>query len=136
MSDLERGYNQVEQSLKNCLNSQTTLQVLLVVVCLLLFYYYRKSNGIKALWFYRPSCPHCQNMEPEWRKLEIKCMMGSMTHCQKINLDDVENSGLKEEFSIKSVPTIYKVNKGKREMYTGPRTADSISAWLALPFSG
>ena len=87
-----------------------------------------KKNGV--YWFYRPGCPHCDNMKSDWETV-VKTLP------KKYNLNGIDTSKPKnraicDEFNISSVPQLIKVRYGKPRVYNGSRDASSIIKWIKL----
>lgn len=86
------------------------------------------ANGVVLIWFYAPWCGHCQDFAPVYDMVcdELSNENSYMAVC--VNID--ENPIMVGEYSIDSVPTIYKVKNNKRTMYNGSRTKEDIMTFV------
>ena len=101
----------------------------LIAIAIIVFLYYLYiQQPAKLYWFYRSGCPHCDNMEGEWLKVEntIKC-------ATRINITDPKHAEFVSNFSIDSVPQIIKIKpNGMRYTYEGDRKAINIVDWYMI----
>jgi len=72
--------------------------------------YGASASGISVLFFYRPTCPYCQRLEPQMDALQAR-YSGKVT-VQKINDDDPANSGLIDQYRVIVVPTTILLHNG------------------------
>ena len=75
--------------------------------------------------FYRPSCPHCQRMEPVYKAVANECKNG--TSFYKVNCDNLTyaQNVAKEitkdaNFQLNGVPTIVAIDKNGKIVYNKP----------------
>ena len=68
------------------------------------------ASGISVLFFYRPTCPYCQRLEPQIDALQAR--YGGRVTVQKINDDDPANAGLIDQYRVIVVPTMILVHNG------------------------
>lgn len=89
----------------------------------------RKRNT-KVYWFHKEECKFCKEMEGEWAKVEKK-LIRSGIDCQRIDITDPKHKKITENFDIKSVPHIVKINSnGTREVFKGTRKQNDIITWI------
>jgi len=82
--------------------------------------------------FYAPWCGFCKKLMPEWEKLNK--LNNTNIKIVKVNCD--ENSSIAEAHGVKSYPTVYFLpyglnNPRERIEYTGPRTGESLLAFIS-----
>lgn len=97
--------------------------IAIIVVISLGYYTTRTTSKIDIIWFYRPGCPHCDNMMGEWNKF-TKMRNRQDLHIRKVNT--LENPKMAAEYEVSGVPHIVRVKEGVRTVYKGDRTAQSL----------
>ncbi len=109
------------------------LYAIIVVLIVLVVLAARRLYFPTVVLFYRPTCPACTGLLPEWNKFKSSLWL---TNVKEVNCDDKSNAVLANNFSITTVPNIWIVYpNGSRYQYLteGPRTADSIAAFVNAP---
>jgi|SaaInlV_165m_DNA_1040744.scaffolds.fasta_scaffold36089_3 thiol-disulfide isomerase/thioredoxin len=108
---------------------------LCIVILLCVIYYLYNNNkpvkqSLKVYWFYKPGCPHCDEMKEEWVAVEKK-LSGSLIDVIKINTSDSKYDSFKKNFKVSTVPQITKVKpNGLRYNFNGKRKAEDIVGWI------
>jgi protein disulfide-isomerase-like protein len=107
------------------------LMVLIALVAMAIASTYLKegfeSAGKTLVLYYAPWCGHCKALKPEWEKLEKAGVKGVTV--RKVDAD--ESPEEIKEAGVDGFPTIIFYNNGKKELYSGERTAGAISKWAA-----
>jgi protein disulfide-isomerase-like protein len=107
------------------------LLVLIAVVALAVMAKFLKEGFDAAdknlVLYFAPWCGHCKTLKPEWAKLEKEGIKG--VTISSVNADEEKEKV--EEAGVEGFPTIILYNKGKKEVYNGPRTAEDISKWAS-----
>ena len=94
----------------------------------------QEAHGPHHLYlFHSKQCGHCQNMMPEWNKLEKE----NETNMDIRNFEvgdtsqDARNNFAKYKSEISGYPTIIYVDEstGEHEQYTGERTKDAMYSY-------
>lgn len=76
--------------------------------------------------FYRPGCPHCENMKPEW---EVVKQDFEKSNVRVMDVDISKDTDVPKDIS--GVPTIrFYDAKGKEHEYQGERTAKAIGLFV------
>ena len=111
--------------------------IIILCIILVIALLYGKTQSKKyfddieygVYWFFRPGCPHCDNMVNDW--YNMKKMISSYEY-NIIEIDtslDINNL-ICDKFNVSSVPYIVKIGDLGKEVYKGPRTASSIRDWI------
>lgn len=82
------------------------------------------KDSCMLIWFYAPWCGHCQHFAPVYDEVYEEMKDDNHYAILYVNIDD--SPMLSGEYKIEGVPTVYKVNKGKKTMYEGSRTKGDI----------
>ena len=95
-------------------------------------------NNSNLLGVFSDNCIHCQNMKPEWNKLQHRLKnennKAGMVELNSDMLDKVNNSRIKEK--INGFPTIMIIKKGKPyKEYSGNRSCDDMYNFSKLHLS-
>jgi protein disulfide-isomerase-like protein len=85
------------------------------------------AAGKTLVLYFAPWCGHCKALKPEWEKLEAAGIKG--VSIRKVNAEEEKDEA--REAGVEGYPTIIYYNNGKKQVYSGARTADAISAWVA-----
>jgi protein disulfide-isomerase-like protein len=86
-----------------------------------------ESEGKTLVLYFAPWCGHCKALKPEWEKLEKTGIKG--VTIRKVNADEEKEEA--KEAGVEGYPTIIFYNNGEKKVYSGARTADEISKWVA-----
>jgi thioredoxin-like negative regulator of GroEL len=86
------------------------------------------TDGDMVYWFYRPGCPHCDNMKDEWAKM--KKSLPSKYNVVDVNTSLAKNQKLAKQYNVQGVPHIVKVNSAGQSVYKGQRTASAMKQWV------
>jgi hypothetical protein len=81
------------------------------------------------MWFYRPGCPHCDNMKNEWITLMSSISPNNITF-KSIDVSLPENKKIVTDYAVYGVPRIIKHSSRGIDIYNGARTASAMKAWL------
>jgi len=100
-----------------------------LIVLILLVFLYKKAYETTVYWFHRPGCPACEKMKVEW-SLFVKTAPW-LTNVVAVDTTDSTNDELASNFEFTTVPHIVKVCGNIRTVYSGKRTASSISEWAS-----
>jgi glutaredoxin len=104
------------------------MQAILFILTILVVLYLFSGNSKKetVIWFHRPSCPHCVNMQGEWNKF-VKQANSELRGIEVKDVNIEKDPETANKFQITSVPFIIKIKScGKQMVYTGDRTAKSL----------
>jgi thiol-disulfide isomerase/thioredoxin len=88
------------------------------------------SGNTTVYWFYRPGCPHCDNMKGEWSKM--KKSLPSKYNVIDVNTSLPENQKLSQQYNVQGVPHIVKVSASGQSVYNGKRTASEMKQWVMV----
>ena len=80
--------------------------------------------------YFHPSCAHCKKMMPEWHRLEAhhKNGLGKKINIKKVNAKlDPKAAAVA---GVRGFPTVVLSKDGKDKVYTGPRKAEAIEAFI------
>ena len=114
------------------------LQLFSIVLVLLLIIYFKTYNtknynllggGEKTTFtlYYVEWCPHCNNIKPDWKKLEND---NDLKHIDILKINCEENESAVEEKNIEGFPTILLNHNGKERAYDGNRTYAEFKNYL------
>lgn len=81
-----------------------------------------KRQKIAIIWFHRPGCGYCTQMEPEWERLQT--MVPTSVDLKKVNT--IEQPAMASDFGVNGVPFIVKVVGNNRQVYNGNRSAEDL----------
>lgn len=83
----------------------------------------------EIIFFHMHGCGHCIKMMPEWEKFSKSNSSGIPAR----KVESKEDPALVKKHGIRGFPTILLIgaNGEKQDTYSGPRTADGLSAWSA-----
>jgi thioredoxin-related protein len=92
---------------------------------------YMKSGPTTIYWFYRPGCPHCDNMKEEWSALASSDLPSNYI-LTPMDTSQPSNQPLAKKYNVRGVPHIIKVNAGGNIVseYKGPRTMQAMKQWI------
>ncbi len=102
-----------------------------VLILIILFLIY-KNYSRKVIWFYRPDCLYCRQMEPEWAKFQFKARFSILPpiEVKKININDAQNAHIVDNYDVKGVPFIVKLERdGIRNIYNDKRVSENLFKW-------
>lgn len=88
------------------------------------------DGDITVMWFFRPGCPHCDNMEDEWGKLKRS---GLPSKYKFVEVDTTldKNKLLASEYGVSGVPHIIKsLSNGYYKVYNGDRSVSHMKNWI------
>ena len=100
--------------------------VILVVAFILAIYYIVTRPAV--YWFYKPGCPHCDNMKGEIAKVQKD--LPNYFKFYVVNTAESKNKKLSDEFNVTGVPHLVKVKDEKKYVYNGKRNASDIMKWI------
>ena len=88
------------------------------------------ESDVTMIDFWAQWCVPCKMIGPTLDKIDEENPRVSLL---KLNVDDEENKGLLEEFSIRSIPTVILVNKSGEvlDRMTGNQTKEKIQEILS-----
>lgn len=98
------------------------LLILIILIIYLLYRYARKNKKIVIVWFYRPDCGYCTEMEDEWDNFTYN--VPSNVYVKKININ--KNRAIANKFNVSGVPYIIKITNKKITEFKGERTSDNL----------
>jgi len=83
---------------------------------------YINNTGKWFIFFYRPTCPHCKKLKPDWENLSV--MMHGKVNIGTIN--SISSSTLASAFNVSNVPSfvyiqdglVYKFGNRQRDLET------------------
>lgn len=86
-----------------------------------------KSQDVWYVEYYKPECPNCERLEPEWNEAATK----SIGKAKYGKVECMENPDICERFNVKKHPTILVFkDKEKTDLsgrpYSGKRVADAF----------
>lgn len=116
----------MKKSLKMLLWLLVALVALVVLYKLLRKGFEGFENSKTVTYYYLPTCPHCQDFEPEWTKFE------EAAKTEGIQTNKVNGSTAGDEVAakgIKGFPTIL-VKTDKETEYQGDRTSVALMAYV------
>jgi|SRR6476646_1302518 len=114
------------------------IALIIVVIGYVYYTYFSKPSDLSIvgddktmILFYRPGCPYCEKIQPEWEKFMI---MASKKYTNNnngnslkiVSVNTQEKSPLSEKYNVSGVPYIIKEHNGISTAYSGDRTAQSI----------
>jgi thiol-disulfide isomerase/thioredoxin len=103
---------------------------LIFALFVIIYYLYTTNTQLTVYWFYRPGCPHCDNMKKAWEK-SVRHLSMKPISMKGIDTSISTNDELASNFGVSGVPHLVKVlTDGSRHVYTGDRSSDSIIAWV------
>ena len=94
--------------------------------------YERMSDvgDITVMWFFRPGCPHCDNMEDDWVKLKQSGLPGKYKFVEVDTTLD-KNKSLASEYGVSGVPHIVKsLSNGYYKVYNGDISVQHMKNWI------
>ncbi len=109
------------------MNEMTHIVLLLIILFLI-----HRNYSKKVIWFYRPDCGYCRQMEPEWEKFQFRAKFTIFPpiEVKKININEERNFDIAQNYGVNSVPFIVKLeNDGVRNIYGDERISDNIFKW-------
>lgn len=87
-----------------------------------------KKNKTIVYWFYRPGCPHCDNMKHAWQMLKHE--VSPKYILKEINTSLPRNQHLANKYDVEGVPHIVKVNYKGHVVYSGDRSTEDMKKWI------
>jgi thiol-disulfide isomerase/thioredoxin len=132
---------------RKCVTPNTVVVLLMVLLAMFILPFagalaYRLMHGGKhpaakhregfhprkeIIFFHMNGCGHCIKMMPEWEKFAKSNNSGIPAR----KVESKEDPALVKKHGIRGFPTVLLIgaNGEKQDTYTGPRTADALSAW-------
>ena len=112
-------------------NLKMDTYIYIIIALTFLYIYLYEYNVDHIYYFYSDSCKYCKIVEPEFNKAQA--IIGNMGYkYHTIDILKEENMKLCKALSIKTVPTIMKVNFDNNVYkYLGNRKTDDIIKWIA-----
>jgi thiol-disulfide isomerase/thioredoxin len=91
---------------------------------------YHHHGHTKLVLYFHPSCGHCKKMMPEWHRLEAhhKKGLGKKVEIKKVNAQ--LNPAAVAAAGVRGFPTVVLSKAGTDKVYTGPRKAEAIEAFI------
>jgi protein disulfide-isomerase-like protein len=86
---------------------------------------FENESGKTVVLYHAPWCGHCKALMPEWNKFQEKGVEG--VKIKKVNVDEEKEAT--KAAGVTGYPTIILYNEGKKEVYTGERTAEALAEW-------
>lgn len=68
------------------------------------------------VWFYTDWCRYCQRFAPTFKKLTNKKTIKKEYAAAYVNSEDPINEKIVKEYNVEGYPTVFLVNKNKKEM--------------------
>jgi thioredoxin-related protein len=92
------------------------------------------DNSSKTIiFFFRPGCPHCENMMDAWGRLK-KSMLKDDYKFQEIDTSSAASTPLASKYGVTGVPHIVLANPdGGYKVYSGDRSTEDILSWVLKP---
>ena len=89
------------------------------------------GNGdITIMWFYRPGCPHCDNIENDWIKL-TQSNLPKKYKLVSVDTTLTKNKLLASKYGVNGVPHIVKsLSNGYYKVYNGNRSLKHMRKWI------
>jgi thiol-disulfide isomerase/thioredoxin len=97
-----------------------TLAIIIVLV-IIVIYLWKQVEEPYLVLFYKPTCPACIKMKPEWAKFKQLS--------NKYREIDISN-GKPSDFNFNTVPSIFLVTPKYRKKYEGDRLAIEFLTFL------
>jgi thioredoxin-related protein len=94
--------------------------------------HHKQSRVKKTIihWFYRPGCPHCDNMSNDWYAL-TNCRLPKKYKLVGVDTTLEKNKSLAEKYNVSGVPHITKTLPcGTVQIYNGTRTKNAMRQWI------
>mgnify|MGYP006139433883 CR=1 FL=1 len=88
------------------------------------------DGDITIMLFFRPGCPHCDNMQDDWGKLK---QSGLPSNYKFVDVDTTldKNKSLASEYGVSGVPHIVKsLSNGYYKVYSGNRSVQPMKNWI------
>jgi hypothetical protein len=92
----------------------------IVFICLLL----SVSGGsggsdCEMIWFHRPGCGYCTQMEGEWASFTSHAP--SSIKVRKIDVSKPQHRQMAASYGVQGVPHVVREKNGRRQVFAGPR---------------
>ena len=88
------------------------------------------NNKIVVYWFFRPGCPHCDNMAGTWNELKKSNLPSNYTLIEVDTTLD-KNNKLCAQYGVNGVPHIVKsMSDGYYKVYSGDRSLSDMKNWI------
>jgi len=94
-----------------------------IIVVLHIIAYIKYTKRVNVILFFRPGCPYCDMLIPEWNKFI------NMTHDKNIIIKEIDIQkcpDIADKFKVSNIPHIIRIQKNKEIVYYGNRTAQDI----------
>jgi thiol-disulfide isomerase/thioredoxin len=95
-------------------------------------YFGGSENQTFVYWFHTPNCGHCRRMEGDWNKLKNLLKEYPNIKLTKIDVSKPENQQMSQDYEVEGVPHIVKEKNGKRDVYSGNRSAQDLFKWISV----
>lgn len=110
------------------------MYIIAYLVCLIFIIYLLKpmictdTSNIKVILFFRPGCPHCDDIKSAWNELKNS---SSSYEFVEINTALPENKKICEYFAATGVPHIVlSLSNGFYKIYSGNRELSDMKTWI------
>jgi protein disulfide-isomerase-like protein len=91
------------------------------------------GHDLTLVAFYTPSCPHCQQLMPEYAKAAALLSQSEMSDVRLAKIDCTAEQELCDKQNIVGYPTVLVFRHGDKESsleYEGSRSADAIVSYV------
>jgi len=95
---------------------------------------------------YADWCGHCQQLEPEWKKMKQNILNSELS--KECEIVDIESKTVdkklpkyakmtkEKNIPVEGYPTIFLIKNGMLEKYVGQREANALETWVAGAVNG
>lgn len=88
------------------------------------------SGNTTFYFFNMDGCPHCDNMKPEWEKLENSDFVSENAENLELKSVNAKDSETTKEYGVSGYPSLILDRNGSRIEYKGDRTSDDMVMFL------